>query len=121
MSEQTQRKAFYGEAELNLPEGATVEMARASFAALYSEVEEAEARELENGDIIFELRASEKGADEHQRKAFYGEAELDLPEGATAEMARASFAALYSEVEEAEVRELENGDIIFELKASEKG
>ena len=57
----------------------------------------------------------------HQRKVFYGDLEIPIPDGATREEIREVMLRTYPELSNATMMDLPEGDIRFVMAAGEKG
>jgi hypothetical protein len=65
--------------------------------------------------------AEEAAGPTRQRKVFYGDLEIPIPEGATREDIREVMLRTYPELSNATMMDLPGGDVRFVLAAGEKG
>lgn len=110
-------KVTYNDNALTLPEGTTVEDARNALKAIYPEIANAEAVEVDGG-IEFKVQAGKKGSE--GLKVVYGDNALNLPAGTTTEDAREALKAIYPEIANASA-ERDGDTLTFTVQAGKKG
>lgn len=105
--------------EINVPEGTGIEEVKESLKAVYPELANAEALEIEGG---YELRvqSNTKGSDEEFTQISFNGTTIDVPAGLSVEQARESLKAIYPEVANA-TPQVSGGVLTFTVQSNTKG
>jgi hypothetical protein len=93
------------------------EQVKASLAAFYPELRNAEAYTDTDGNVRFRTSGGSKGA----QVAIYGDTQLPITAGMTTEQVKASLAAFYPELRNAEAYTDTDGNIRFRTSGGSKG
>ena len=106
----------YGATHLEMPEGLSLDQVTDAMQALYPELANSDVREIDNGYEFF-VKAQNKGSDITVK---YGATALNFPGDLSLTQVTDAMQALYPELANSDVREIDNGYEFF-VKAQNKG
>lgn len=115
MSERTYR---FGEEVITAPEDLTIDQVRQVWEAVHPSLANAEAVQLEDGSVNFQVRAGTKGSERTYR---FGEEVITAPEDLTIDQVRQVWEAVHPSLANAEAVQLEDGSVNFQVRAGTKG
>ncbi|MFA5048334.1 MAG: hypothetical protein WC516_04925 [Patescibacteria group bacterium] len=115
MSERTYR---FGEEVITAPEDLSIDQVRQVWEAVHPSLANAEAIQLEDGSVNFQVRAGTKGAERTYR---FGEEVITAPEDLSIDQVRQVWEAVHPSLANAEAVQLEDGSVNFQVRAGTKG
>lgn len=110
--------AIYGDTQLPITEDMNLDQVKTSLAAFYPELRNAEVYTDTDGNVRFKTSGGSKGVG---RIAIYGDTELPISEGMNLDQVKASLAAFYPELRNAEVYTDTDGNVRFKTSGGSKG
>ena len=108
--------AIYGTTKIELKAGVTPEAVKETLSAIYPEIEGATSSMNEAGDVVFTVATATKGA-----FAQYGSTKVEIREGVSPEVIKATLSTIYPEIENATSSIDAEGNVIFTVATATKG